>query len=66
MIIHQPKDHDAIQNINPTEIWNRLYKELMQIQDFEAFGHDSKRVHSYTRLNCFSGSYAAGYYTYLL
>jgi metallopeptidase MepB len=65
MVIHQPKDHDAIQNINLTEIWNRLYKELMQIKDFEDLGFDSNWGHSYTSLGCFSGSYAAAHYSYL-
>jgi metallopeptidase MepB len=66
IIVHQPNNHEAVQNINLPEIWNRLNKELMQMEDFEAFGLDSNWGHGYTSLGCFNGNYAAGYYSYLL
>jgi metallopeptidase MepB len=64
--VHSPKDHEQIQKIKPAEIWNRSFREIMQMDDFEACGYDSEWGHGYANFEPYSTHFAASYYSYLL
>jgi metallopeptidase MepB len=66
MEVHQPDSHEAIHNINPADIWNRLSKQLMQMDNFEDCGYGPDWGHGYTSFACYTHGYVASYYSYLL
>ncbi|MCJ1399900.1 hypothetical protein MMC11_003103 [Xylographa trunciseda] len=65
MMIHEPENHEQIENMNLSVEYNRLRKELMKIDGPEALGESEDWGHGQANIRHLMEEYDAGLYGYL-
>ena len=65
MTVHEPATHEDITNLNITETYNRLRKEISHMDGPETLGQGYGWGEGYSTIGHFMGGYDAGYYGYL-
>jgi len=65
MMIHTPETHEAIENLNISVLYNKLRKDLMQLDGPEVLGEGFEWGHAESIFYHVTGDYDAGYYGYL-
>jgi metallopeptidase MepB len=66
MTIHEPANHDAVENMNFSEIYNKLWTEITMIDGPEALGDGYEWGNGQAKFRHLVGDYDAGYYCYPL
>lgn len=64
--VHKPGSHEAIRDMDISEIWNKLRRSICLLDDLSALGRADECGHGYTTFQHVMGEYDAGYYSYLL
>merc|ERR1712080_752971 len=65
MAVHEAASHEEIKNLDASETYNRLRKEISKIDGPEALGEGFKWGHGQATFGHLIGGYDAGYYGYL-
>lgn len=65
MMVHEPKSHEAIENLNISAIYNILRKEILLFEGPEVLGQGYEWGHGETNFGPLMNVYDAGYYSYL-
>ena len=65
MTVHEPADHAAIENLDISEKYNLLRKEISQLDGPEVLGEGYKWGNGQATFGHLIGGYDAGYYGYL-
>ncbi|KAH8587442.1 metallopeptidase MepB [Bisporella sp. PMI_857] len=65
MMIHEPASHEAIESLNISVLYNKLRKELMQLDGPEVDGKGFEWGHAESTFFHVMADYDAGYYGYL-
>jgi metallopeptidase MepB len=65
MMVHEPPNHEAIENMNMTVEWNKLRKELMQLDGPEVLSEGYEWGAGQADFGHAMNEYDAGYYGYL-
>jgi metallopeptidase MepB len=65
MLVHEPESHEAIESLNISAIYNKLRKELLQMDGLETLGQGDDWGHGHANLGHAISEYDAGIYSYL-
>lgn len=66
MMIHSPTTREEAENINPSELWNKLNSEVTMMEGMENSGGGWEWGHGSARFGALMRGYDAGYYAYPL
>jgi metallopeptidase MepB len=65
MMVHQPSTHEEIQGMNTSIAYNKIRREIMQIDGPEVFGEGFEWGHGQGSFGHAMDEYDAGMYSYL-
>jgi metallopeptidase MepB len=65
MMVHQPDNHEAIENMNISAEWNKTRKKITKVDGLEVLGHSDDWGHGQANFGHAISEYDAGYYGYL-
>ena len=60
MTIHEPKDHETIENMKMSELYNSLRKDISKIEGPESIGSGNAWGHGQATFGHLMGGYDAG------
>jgi metallopeptidase MepB len=66
MKIHSPATREEAENMNPSELWNKIHSEIATTEGMENIGGGWEWGHGCARLGALMRGYDAGYYAYPL
>lgn len=66
MLVHSPESHEALENTNLPELFNRTQNEVYHAKGGEALGEGWDYCNGQAVFRAIQGKYDAGYYAYIL